>query len=204
MFVLMTIVGFLLGSLPFSLWIGKYWLGSDLRQVGDSNPGATNVLRAGGKGAALIALLLDIGKGALPVAIAYFYLDIGDLSLIPVMLAPVAGHAFSPLLGGNGGKAVATTGGVWAGVTAWEGPSIGGALLGVCTVLFGANGWAVIAAIGGMIVYLLVAPAAWNPLVSRPDANVIAMAGLANLLLVIWKHRADLRQWPPVRLRLTK
>jgi len=61
--LLFTLFGFALGTLPFSVWVGKIILGKDIRQVGDKNPGATNVLRAGGALPFLLALLLDIGKG---------------------------------------------------------------------------------------------------------------------------------------------
>ena len=57
--ILWIILCFLCGSLPFSVWIGAFLLGKNIRQYGDANPGATNVLRAGGKASAALALLLD-------------------------------------------------------------------------------------------------------------------------------------------------
>lgn len=195
------LLAFLSGSLPFSVWIGRLLLGQDIRTVGDANPGATNVLRAGGKGAAALALLLDLLKGAIPVGIAHFQLGFTGWPLVFVAILPVLGHAFSPFLGGRGGKAVATTGGIWCGLTIWEGPSIGGILLGLCTYLLGANGWAVLMAISGMVIYLGLTPAAWNGLDARPDRWVIWTVGLLNLLIVGWKHRADLRQPPRLRRR---
>jgi glycerol-3-phosphate acyltransferase PlsY len=123
-FALFVFLAFLAGSLPFSLWIGQLILGKDIRTVGDANPGATNVLRAGGKGSAALALLLDFFKGSIPVGIAHLWLHWSDWALIFVALAPVLGHAFSPVLGGRGGKAVAVTGGIWCGLTIWEGPLV--------------------------------------------------------------------------------
>ncbi|HXF61281.1 MAG TPA: glycerol-3-phosphate acyltransferase, partial [Caldilineaceae bacterium] len=101
-----TVAAFLAGSLPFSVWIGRLRLGVDIRAYGDHNPGATNVLRAGGKGAAALALLLDMVKGALPLIAARSTSKISNAWLAPIALAPAFGHAFSPFLGGRGGKAV--------------------------------------------------------------------------------------------------
>ena len=67
--LIFTLLGFLLGALPFSVWIGRFGLQRDIMKVGDGNPGATNVLRAGGFLWFSLALMLDIGKGALPVGL---------------------------------------------------------------------------------------------------------------------------------------
>lgn len=197
--VLWSTFAFLLGAIPFSLLIGRLVLGKDIRTVGDANPGATNVLRAGGKGAAAAALLLDLLKGAFPVGLAHFFFDFAGWSLVIVAILPILGHAFSPFLRGRGGKAVATTGGIWCGLTIWEGPTIGGLLLGLCTYLFGANGWAVLSALTGMILYLTLTPTSWNGLDARPDRWVIWVVGILNLVIVAWKHRTDLRQPPALR-----
>ena len=58
--VAMVFISFLCGSLPFSVWLGKLFVGVDVRQYGDGNPGAANVFRAGNKVVGLVALLLDV------------------------------------------------------------------------------------------------------------------------------------------------
>ena len=194
-------MGFVAGSLPFSIWIGRYWLSKDIRAIGDANPGATNVLRAGGRSAAAIALLLDLLKGSIPVGIAYLHFGIDDGWLVPVALAPALGHAFSPLLGGRGGKAVATTGGIWIALTAWEGPTVGGTALAATFYLLGANGWAVSTAIMIMLSYLLLTPPSWNGLMLRPAPKLIAWIGFLNLCIIAWKHRDDLAHPPHLRRR---
>jgi glycerol-3-phosphate acyltransferase PlsY len=185
-------MGFSLGSLPFSLWIGRWLLGQDIRRVGDGNPGATNVLRAGGRGAAGLALLLDVVKGALPVGMAYLGAGITNAWLIPIALAPIAGHAFSPLLSGRGGKAVATSLGIWAGLTAWEGPTVGGLALLVGARLLGSNGRAVVFALMVMLTYFLLTPSTWNGMLARPPLEQLLPIWLGNLLVIVWKHRTDL------------
>ena len=195
--VLWTAIGFAAGSLPFSVWIGRLFLNQDITRYGDANPGATNVLRAGGRGMAALALLLDTAKAAIPVAIAYYVVGIDGWRLVPVALAPVYGHAFSPFLGFHGGKAIAATLGMWIALTTWEVPTVGGfALLGF-TRLFGANGWAVIFANIVILLYLLVAPPSLDLLGSRPPAPVLVAIWAGNMALLVYRHRSDLAR-PPV------
>lgn len=188
--VLWALLGFASGSLMFSLWIGRLALRSDIRAVGDGNPGATNVLKAGGIPLGLLALLLDALKGAIPVAIAKYGFGIGGgLPLVIVALAPVFGHAFSPFVGFKGGKAIAVTAGVWTAITFWEFPTLGGIALGIWFAVVASSGWAVL--LTGLCLfayYLLV----------FPDPALIALL-LVNLALVTWKYRADLRAAPALR-----
>jgi glycerol-3-phosphate acyltransferase PlsY len=97
--VVWTIIGYISGSLPFSVWLGRLFLHTDIRAQGeDRNPGSANVFKAGGKGkwwVGLSALLLDGFKGLIPVAIAYYNFKIDSWGLVPVALAPILGHASS-------------------------------------------------------------------------------------------------------------
>ena len=110
--VLLIVAAFWLGACPFSLWIGKWLLGKDIRGYGDGNPGAFNVFRAGGRGAFALALILDIGKGVPFVALAHYYFGLPDVMVMAVGLSAILGHAFTPILRFNGGKALAVMGGV--------------------------------------------------------------------------------------------
>jgi len=195
-FVLWVCVAFLIGALPLSVWVGRVALGVDVRAFGDGNSGATNVYRAGGRMTAFLALFLDFLKGALPVGAAAYAVGIDFPRLAAISLAPVAGHAFSPFLRWRGGKAVAVTFGIWAGLTAWEGPIILGIGLLVSTKIFGANGWAVLAALLILAAYLAVEPAPLLGWSARPASNWLLMTLVGNLLLLIWKHRQDLRHLP--------
>jgi glycerol-3-phosphate acyltransferase PlsY len=186
---LFVAAAFLAGSLPFSLWIGRLALGRDVREVGDGNPGATNVLKAGGAKWGALALLLDLLKGAIPVGLANFVFGFEGLALVVIALAPVAGHAFSPFLGFRGGKAVATTGGIWSGLTIWEVPTIGGLLLAFWYTFIAESGWAVVLTMLSIIAYLLL---------THADPLLLAVAA-GNLALLAWKQRADLRRPPSLR-----
>lgn len=197
--LLLSLCALLCGSLPFAVWVGHWLLGSDIRQYGDANPGATNVLRAGGKAAAALALTLDFLKGALPVGLAHLWLNIQGWPLIIIAVLPVVGHAFSPFLRFRGGKAVAVTGGIWCGLTLWEGPTVGGLLLGLFVMILAVDGWSVILALGGLLAYLTLTPPDWNMLMVRPSVWVIVGVWLGNISVVAWKHRAELQQ--PLRLK---
>jgi glycerol-3-phosphate acyltransferase PlsY len=103
-------ISFLIGSIPIGLLIARS-KGIDLRKVGSGNIGATNVLRAVGKEAALFTLLGDIAKGAVPVAIGKF-LGLGVLDAGILGISAILGHNFSLFLKFKGGKGVATSIGV--------------------------------------------------------------------------------------------
>jgi len=196
-----TVIGFMAGALPFSVWIGRFALKKEITQFGDANPGATNVLRAGGRGWAALALALDALKAALPISLAYYVVGIADWRLVPVALAPVYGHAFSPLLRFHGGKAVAATLGMWIALTLWTAPTIGGFSLLAFTKLVGANGWAVLFANLVILLYLLVAPTAFDFLHLQPATPILLAIWAGNVALLIYRHRADLAQPPTLRRR---
>ena len=102
---------FLCGSIPFGLLLVKLAGKGDVRDYGSGNIGATNVSRVGGKGLGLLALLLDILKGFLPVfAAKAMGLHFNAQSLMALLA--VLGHMFTPWLAFKGGKGVATALGV--------------------------------------------------------------------------------------------
>ncbi|UCH80235.1 MAG: glycerol-3-phosphate 1-O-acyltransferase PlsY [Nitrospiraceae bacterium] len=130
---LLVPVAFLIGSIPFGLIFSR-GSGVDLRSTGSRNIGATNVLRSVGKVPAILTLLSDGLKGAVPVIICKFILSAGgsDMSVAElwmsiVGLAAVLGHMFSVFLGFKGGKGVATG----IGVVAAYSPVVSLLLIGI-------------------------------------------------------------------------
>lgn len=118
-FIGVVLMGYLLGSIPFGLLISKRSGKVDVRQYGSGKIGATNVLRAVGRKAAVLVLLLDASKGALAVVFAGLiigqsYLVIGEFDLgvlvaqVLAALAAIAGHNWSVFLKFHGGRGVAT------------------------------------------------------------------------------------------------
>ena len=197
--LLWVAIGFLAGALPFSVWIGRVALQQDITQYGDANPGATNVLRAGGRGWAALALLLDTLKATLPIALAYYAVGIVDWRLAPIALAPAYGHAFSPFLRFHGGKAMATTLGMWIALTLWSVPTIGGFSLLAFSLLVGANGWAVLFANLVILAYLLITPHALDFLQLQPATPILLAVWAGNVALLLYRHRADLATPPMLR-----
>lgn len=191
-----TLLAFASGSLMFSYWLGLAVLRRDIRTVGDGNPGASNLLRAGGKGWGMIGLLLDYVKGVVPVLAAHSAANIEGSALIPVALAPVLGHAFSPWLRGHGGKAVAVTFGVWTGVSLWEGPVVLGALLSFWYALSARDGWTIFVSMLCFACYLAM----------RGIEGWLGI-GLGCWAILAAKHYSELRQgwaWRPWLARLLR
>lgn len=104
--ILVGVLGYLLGSIPFGIVITRAMGLGDLRQIGSGNIGATNVLRTGNKAAAAATLLLDAAKGGIAVLIARY--TVGEDAAQVAALTSFLGHIFPVWLGFRGGKGVAT------------------------------------------------------------------------------------------------
>ena len=154
--MLLLLLGFLSGMIPYSAIISRLALRTDLSTIGDGNPGGTNVWKAGGRGWAILAILLDGFKAAIPVGLAYFSGQIRGWELIPVALAPLLGHVFSPLLRFHGGKGLASTFGIWLGLTLWLGPTVFGLSLFIWRKLLKSDRASVIAGLLTLTVVLLI------------------------------------------------
>jgi acyl phosphate:glycerol-3-phosphate acyltransferase len=115
--LLYALFGYLLGSLSTSIITCKLMGLPDPRTVGSNNPGATNVLRSGGKKAAAITLIGDMLKGVLPVLIV-ISLDASPMAIAITGLSAFLGHVFPVYYQFKGGKGVATLLGVLLG-TSW-------------------------------------------------------------------------------------
>ena len=122
--VLMAMLGYLLGAVPFGVVVSKAMGLPDPRTVGSKNVGFTNVLRVSGKKAGILTLLGDMGKGWVMGWAAMQWLT-DERFIMLVALSVILGHLFSPFLNFKGGKGVATALGTVLGLS----PSIGLLLL---------------------------------------------------------------------------
>ncbi|MES2666542.1 MAG: glycerol-3-phosphate 1-O-acyltransferase PlsY [Pseudomonadota bacterium] len=104
--MLVAVLAYLLGSIPFGIVITRAMGLGDLRKIGSGNIGATNVLRTGNKPAALATLILDAGKGGIAVLVARYLA--GEDAAQLAGLASFLGHLFPVWLNFRGGKGVAT------------------------------------------------------------------------------------------------
>jgi glycerol-3-phosphate acyltransferase PlsY len=185
-------VGFGMGSLPFSVWLVRWVKRWDVRLVGDGNPGAINAWRAGGWPVGLAALILDVAKGGVPVALARFVFGLQGWALVPAAVAPIAGHAFSPWLGLRGGKGIAATFGVWSALTFWVVPTTLGLLMAAVMSVQRVAAWTVMVASFGTFVVLLAI---------RAEPFLI-VGFVINVGLLAWTHRGELQR--PPRARITR
>ncbi len=180
--LLWLLLTFFVGALPFSVWFGKLFLRQDVRSMGDSNPGATNAWKMGGWKLGFPVLLLDFLKGAIPVGIAYQVWGWDGALLLAISLAPILGHDFSPFLGGRGGKGLATTFGVWTGLTLWEGPVILGLSMALFLWLRVRDVWAIMFSLLVLLLDLLL----------RPHPPIFLAVWLATAALLVWAYRSKL------------
>jgi glycerol-3-phosphate acyltransferase PlsY len=113
---IVSIVSYLIGSIPFGYLIVRANSGTDVRETGSGGTGATNVSRRAGKLAGVMTLLLDAGKGAIAIVIANWLRGVmfgSGWMVIAAALLVIVGHCFPVWLGFRGGKGVATGVGVF-------------------------------------------------------------------------------------------
>lgn len=181
-YALLVLVAYLMGSVSAAIITCRLMGLPDPRTQGSGNPGATNVLRHGGKKAAIITLLGDLLKGLLPVLLARALgapLEVLGL----VGLAAFLGHLYPVFFGFRGGKGVATAIGVLLGIH-W--------LLGVAYV----GTWLLMAALFRISSLSALLAAVLVPFYSLlVPANGIVSAIIAVMsVMLIWRHRSNIRK----------
>ena len=179
---LLVVAGYVMGSMPWGLWLVRLFRGEDIRTQGSGNIGATNVWRVHGRRLGLPAVFLDTAKGFVPAFVATKLEShgIGVLAGGAAML----GH-YRPLFlrFRKGGKMVATAGGAFLGVA----PIVGGIAAAVWLVVFGLTRYASVASVTSALSLPL-----WAWLIGYPWP-VIAFAGVAAVGVLLL-HRANLRR----------
>ncbi|MEQ8660658.1 MAG: glycerol-3-phosphate 1-O-acyltransferase PlsY, partial [Gammaproteobacteria bacterium] len=148
--------------------------------VGSGNPGATNVLRHGGKKAAAITLLGDAGKGVLPVVVGHL-LGLAPPLLTAVGAAAFAGHLFPVFYGFKGGKGVAT----FVGVTCALDWRLGGGFVAMWLLVAAATRYSSLSA---LVATALTPALAWW--LGQPAGAVLLYGAMA--LAIFWRHRANI------------
>jgi len=174
------LIGYLLGSIPFGLLLTRAAGLGDIRRIGSGNIGATNVLRTGNRALAGATLLLDGGKGAVAVLLAWWL--VGYDGVLWAGIGAVVGHAFPVWLHFRGGKAVATAYGVLI-AAAWPVGVAAGAV------------WLVVAAVARISSLAALVSFAVAPLLAVALANgdVVKLA-LVIFMLVFARHHQNIRR----------
>jgi glycerol-3-phosphate acyltransferase PlsY len=179
---LIVLAAYLLGSVSSAILVCRLMGLPDPRGEGSGNPGATNVLRIGGKKAAAITLLGDSLKGLLPMLVAH-WLVVSPLVLALTGLAAFLGHLYPVFFGFRGGKGVATALGMQIGLYWPIGLSIAAIWLFVAKVLR-------ISSLAALVSQGLAPAIVWW---FWPAPELIVMQTLITLLL-FWRHRSNIRK----------
>lgn len=180
--ILLILGAYLLGSLSSAILVCRMMGLPDPRTQGSNNPGATNVLRIGGKKAAALAFLGDSLKGLVPVLIGYL-LNVDHLTLALIGAAAFLGHLYPVFFGFKGGKGVATSFGVQFGLY-WQ--------VGLISALI----WLFIAkvirisSLSALISMALAPVFVW---LFYPVLEFIIVQSLMSLLL-IWRHKSNIQK----------
>ena len=195
----MLAVAYLCGSIPSGFLIIKALTGKDIREYGSGNIGMANAYRVGGAIPALLVLLGDALKGALPVLVARYALGLPDLSIVLIGLLAILGHDFPIFLRGQGGKGIATSLGV---ITALV-PPVGIVAVAVWWIVILSTGYASLASLIMLFVATIVL--AFYDTVFLSDHHPLFIGFLLALFVVaVWQHRANidrLRKGTELKLR---
>ncbi len=179
---LLVPLAYLFGSISSAVLIARVMRLEDPRRVGSRNPGATNILRYGGKTAAALTLVGDTLKGVLPVLIARA-LTSDPWALALVALAAFLGHLYPLFFGFRGGKGVATGLGVWLALSPSTGLALAATWLGMAAVFrYSSLAALTAAALAPVYVWLL------------QPALAYVLLGLAMCALLVWRHRANIQR----------
>ena len=172
---------YLIGSLSSAIIVCKIMGLPDPRGEGSGNPGATNVLRFGGKKAAAITLAGDMLKGLIPVLFVK-YLDVSALTLSLVGFAAFLGHLYPVFFQFKGGKGVATMLGVLFGFSWWIGLATAGTWLFMAKIIK-------ISSLSALVATALAPVYVWYWF------NVEATIAVTVIMTVIlfWRHRSNIQ-----------
>lgn len=178
-FLVLLLLAYLAGSIPFGLVVGKLFYGVDVRLHGSGNVGTTNVFRVLGKKAGVIVLVCDMLKGYVPAAVAAAVFD--PWFAIVIAAAPVLGHIYSIFLKGRGGKGIATGAGV---------------VLALVPVAFAIilTAWLLLILITRYVSVASLAAAVLVPVltIALDEPLPYEIAGVLVAILVWWAHRSNI------------
>lgn len=177
----LPVLAYLLGSLASAVIVARLMGLQDPREVGSRNPGATNLLRYGGKKAAALALVGDMLKGVLAVLLARAIT--ADATVLAATGVTVfLGHLYPVFFGFRGGKGVATALGVWLALNPWVGLMLAGTWLVVAALFrYSSLSALVAAALAPFYVWWM----------TSPTPYLYASALISAMLF--WRHRSNVR-----------
>ena len=180
--IIVVLVAYLIGSIPFGYLIVRGKIGADIRETGSGGTGATNVSRRAGKAAGVVTLVLDALKGAAAVLIAKMVTG-SDWLIAAAAIAVIVGHIFPVWLGFRGGKGVATGAGVFLVLAPIAVLCAGVVFL---AIVFATRYVSLGSIVGAAAIPLFV----WVLSDSRP----LLIAAVLGALLIVFAHRGNIRR----------
>ena len=186
--VALTLLAYVLGSIPFAVIVSRVFALPDPRSYGSGNPGATNVLRTGRKAAAALTLLGDALKGWLAVFLAQRMAEAGttDVTVAAAAVAVTLGHMYPVFLRFRGGKGVSTTTGVLVALDPWLAAGAVATWLIIAFFFRYSSLAALVAAAFAPFFAILLYGMSRFSLEEAAGVMVIA-------LLIAWRHRTNIR-----------
>ena len=182
---LVAVIGaYLIGSIPFAIVVSRATGLADPRSYGSKNPGATNVLRSGKKGAAAATLILDALKGWFAVWLVETFgarYGIDDTGVAAVALAVFVGHLYPVFFHFKGGKGVATALGVLFAIAWWLGVGAASTWLVIAVFFRYASLASIVAAVFAPFYYVLLV-----------GFDAIAVALVVMGALIVFRHRRNI------------
>ena len=180
--IIVIVVAYLLGSIPFGYLIVRRRVGADIRETGSGGTGATNVSRRAGKAAVVLTLLLDAAKGSAAVLIAKAVAG-DDWVIAAAAIAALVGHIFPVWLGFRGGKGVATGVGIFL------------VLAPIAVLCAGVIFVAIVAltryvSLGSIVAAILIPVFVWWLSDSRP----LLTAAIVGAALIVFAHRGNIQR----------
>jgi len=186
--LLLLVVAYFLGSIPFGLILVSLFGGQDVRQAGSGNIGAANVARVAGLLPGILTLVLDAAKGAFAVRLTGHFTGHSATAMMLAGISALLGHCYSVWLGFKGGKGVATALGVFAAICGPAALSAFGLFLLILGVWHYVSLGSISAAAAMPVLIYFLWPAPGGP------PSVVMFGTLFASALVIFKHRANLRR----------
>lgn len=203
---IVAVPSFLLGSIPFGYLLVRIFRKRDIRHFGSGNIGATNVARTGSKGLAVLTLLFDALKGYAAVAFAHWYAmrttveassgmyatyeKLSPDTIVALValagLCAILGHMFTPWLGFEGGKGVATAVGAFAGIA----PRAVLVSLALFIVIVAITRYVSLGSILGALAFPM---ACWWMMPDLRDPITMSLIVVSSLLIIV-RHHANIRR----------
>lgn len=180
--ILLVIIAYLLGSIPFGYLIVRRKSGADVRETGSGGTGATNVSRRAGKAAGVLTLLLDAAKGCIAVLIAKSVSG-DDWVIAAAAIAALVGHIFPVWLGFRGGKGVATGVGIFLVLAPI--PLLCAGVIFVAIVLLTRY-----VSLGSITAAILIPVLVWV----LSDSRSLLIAAIAGAALIVFAHRGNIQR----------